>query len=185
VETDWQTEATASREAPAPEVPEQLARFLEDHLRRIYILIYRLVRNSGDAQDLTQEVFIKVWRRQGQLRERRKAASWLSSIARNTAIDFLRRKRPATSAWTDDLDKVHDENPERILLRAERQAKLSAGLRLLTERERTALILRDVEDLPAEDVAAILECSKATVRCHIANGREKFRRYLNRIDRCQ
>jgi RNA polymerase sigma-70 factor (ECF subfamily) len=50
----------------------------------------------------------------------------------------------------------------------------------LTDRERTALLLRDVEDLPAEEVATRLQCSKATVRSHIANARVKLRRYLER-----
>jgi RNA polymerase sigma-70 factor (ECF subfamily) len=53
-------------------------------------------------------------------------------------------------------------------------------LRLLSTRERTALLLRDVEGLPADEVAKELNCSKATVRSHIANARMKFRRYLER-----
>jgi RNA polymerase sigma-70 factor (ECF subfamily) len=65
-------------------------------------------------------------------------------------------------------------------LRAEREAVLEEGLLILTARERAALILRDVEDLPAEEVARHLNCSKATVRSHIANARVKFRRYLSR-----
>ena len=60
---------------------------------------------------------------------------------------------------------------------------LEAGLNSLTERERTALLLRDVEDLPAEEVAAQLNCSKATVRSHIANARVKLRKYLDRPQR--
>ena len=67
-----------------------------------------------------------------------------------------------------------------MLLRAERREYLEAGLDSLTARERTALILRDVEDLPAEEVAAHMNCSKATVRSHIANARTKFRRYMER-----
>ena len=51
---------------------------------------------------------------------------------------------------------------------------------MLTHRERTALLLRDVEGLPAEEVAARLNCSKATVRSHIANGRVKLRKFLER-----
>ena len=62
----------------------------------------------------------------------------------------------------------------------EMRAVLRPALESLTEREQTALILRDVEGVEAAEVARILGCSKATVRCHIANAREKFRRYLNR-----
>jgi RNA polymerase sigma-70 factor (ECF subfamily) len=73
-----------------------------------------------------------------------------------------------------------EENPERIILRAERQTRLEAGLSVLTERERVALLLRDVEDLPAEEVARQMQCSKATVRSHIANARTKFKKYLQK-----
>ncbi|MEJ7608439.1 MAG: sigma-70 family RNA polymerase sigma factor [Bryobacteraceae bacterium] len=73
-----------------------------------------------------------------------------------------------------------EDDPERLLLRAEQSSYLATGLRLLSERERMALLLRDVDDLPAEEVARTLHCSKATVRSHIANARIKFRRYLER-----
>jgi len=66
------------------------------------------------------------------------------------------------------------------LLRFEQRDFLEDGLRLLTARERAALMLRDVEGLPAEEVARRLDCSKATVRSHIANARIKFRRYMEK-----
>jgi RNA polymerase sigma-70 factor (ECF subfamily) len=66
------------------------------------------------------------------------------------------------------------------VLRSEKRAYLEDGLRLLTERERVALLLRDVEGLEAEEVAKRLGCSKATVRSHIANARVKLRRYMER-----
>jgi RNA polymerase sigma-70 factor (ECF subfamily) len=151
---------------------------MDDHLRRTYNQIYRIVRNAADAQDLTQEAFIKAWRRRDQLRDGQRADAWLASIARNTAIDFLRRKAPVTVEDDVALERSHDETPEQILLRSEKRSRLSEGLRRLTEREQMALILRDVEELEPDEVARILGCSKATVRCHIANAREKFRRYL-------
>jgi RNA polymerase sigma-70 factor (ECF subfamily) len=73
-----------------------------------------------------------------------------------------------------------EESPEQRVLRREQRDYLEDGLRLLSPRERAALILRDVEDLPAEEVARQLNCSQATVRSHIANARTKFRRYLER-----
>jgi RNA polymerase sigma-70 factor (ECF subfamily) len=70
------------------------------------------------------------------------------------------------------------ESPEQRLLRSEKQAYIEDGLRLLSERERAALILRDIEGLPAAEVAKQLGCSPATVRSHIANARVKFRKYV-------
>jgi RNA polymerase sigma-70 factor (ECF subfamily) len=77
----------------------------------------------------------------------------------------------------------HEESPEQALLRSEQRNYLEDGLRLLSARERAALMLRDVEGLPAEEVARRLNCSKATVRSHIANARIKFRRYIEKRKR--
>lgn len=168
----------------APELREAQDRFVQENMRRIFLLIYRLVGNVADAQDLTQETFIKALQRKGQLKDLEKSAHWLSRIATNTAIDFLRRHgRVAFSAIDESVDPLVDRDyvdPEERILRAEKKALLDRGLEELTQRERAALLLRDVEDLPAEEVAARLNCSKATVRSHIANARVKFRNYLVR-----
>jgi len=163
---------------------EQQTRFFNENLRRVFLLIYRMVGNVPDAQDLTQEAFIKALQRQDQLKDLEKAAHWLSRIATNTAIDFLRRAGRVNFSDLEDLPepvaKSREESPEDLVLRAERREYLEGGLDVLTDRERSALLLRDVEDLPAEEVAARLNCSKATVRSHIANGRVKLRRYFAR-----
>jgi RNA polymerase sigma-70 factor (ECF subfamily) len=161
---------------------ERQNRFISDNLRRIFLLVYRMVGNAADAQDLTQEVFIKALQRQDQLKDEEKAAHWLSRIATNTAIDFLRRHGRVTfcefEGLAEPVRSPASQSPEQLVLRAERAAMLEGGLQSLTARERAALLLRDVEDLPAEEVAKYLNCSKATVRSHIANARTKFRRYL-------
>jgi RNA polymerase sigma-70 factor (ECF subfamily) len=155
--------------------------FVQQNLRRIFLLIYHIVGNVDDAQDLTQETFIKALQRQSQLKDLKKASNWLSRIASNTAIDFLRRNRRFTFSDVGELSETRTsalESPEQILLRGERKLHLDGGLAVLTERERMALLLRDVEDMPADQVAAHMKCSMATVRSHIANARAKFKRYL-------
>ena len=155
--------------------------FVQQNLRRIFLLIYRIVGNVDDAQDLTQETFIKALQRQRQLKDLDKAAHWLSRIAANTAIDFLRRNKKFAFTDVNELSESRSsgaESPEQLLLRGERKLHLDGGLAVLTERERMALLLRDVEDMPAEQVARQMNCSMATVRSHIANARIKFKRYL-------
>lgn len=171
-------------EPPVSAVPDQQDRFIAEHLRRVFLQIYRMVGNVADAQDLTQEVFIKALQRRDQVKEADKAAHWLSRIATNTAIDFLRRHGRVSlyelGEVAEPLAAPGHESPEQLLLRAEHRAHLEEGLQTLTGRERTALMLRDVEGLPAEEVARRLNCSQATVRSHIANARNKFRRFLER-----
>jgi RNA polymerase sigma-70 factor, ECF subfamily len=157
--------------------------FVQANLRRIYLQVYRIVGNADDAQDLTQEVFIKALQRNEQIQDAQKAAHWLSRIATHTAIDFLRRRKRSPFSPSDDLtmQSTSDtgESPEQGALRGEQRSILDAGLKRLSERERTALVLRDVEGFSAEEVAEHLSCSKATVRSHIANARVKFKRFLD------
>jgi RNA polymerase sigma-70 factor, ECF subfamily len=161
--------------------------FVQLHMRRVFLIIYRMVGDVADAQDLTQEAFIKALQRQDQLKDLEKAAHWLSRIATNTALDFLRRRgRYAVSgldAAPDPVAVSEYDDPETRLLRREQHDRLNALLACLTPRERIALVLRDVEGLPAEEVAERMNCGKATVRSHIANARIKFKKLLARSNR--
>lgn len=156
--------------------------FVQTHLKRIFSIVYRILGNVEDAQDVTQEVFIRALQRRDQLKDLDKAAHWLSRIASNAAIDQLRRKKRIT--WTELDEPLQNslqagaESSEDLLLRSERRTQLQSVLDQLTPRERAALILRDVEDLPAAEVARLLNCGKATVRSHIANARAKFKRLM-------
>src|SRR5271169_6857141 len=109
---------------PDLELAERQNRFVSQHLRRIFIQIYRIVENVSDAQDLTQEAFIKAMQHQEQLKDEQKAAHWLSRIATNTAIDFLRRSSRATFCELDDSHDEGAESPEQLLLRSEHREYL-------------------------------------------------------------
>jgi RNA polymerase sigma-70 factor (ECF subfamily) len=179
---DWPEVMSEAAEHAVRDDLDRQNRFISDNLRRVFLMIYRIVGNVADAQDLTQETFIKALQRQGQLKDMEKASHWLSRIASNTAIDFLRRHGRAShtplDALSEPLTSPRSESPEALVLASENRSYMEDGLRLLSPRERLALVLRDVEGLPAEDVARQLGCSKATVRSHIANARVKFRRYM-------
>ena len=178
---------SSTRYDAAPLSSEAQTRFVNDNMRRVFLLIYRIVGNVPDAQDLTQEAFIKALQRQDQLKDLDKAAHWLSRIATNTAIDFLRRTDRISFSELENLPEhvtaAPGDSPEQMVLRSERSDRMAASLAVLTERERMALMLRDVEDLPAEAVAEHLNCSKATVRSHIANARVKLRKHFDRLQR--
>ena len=153
------------------------AEFIEANMRRVFRLIYRVVGNVADAQDLTQDAFVKALKRREQLKDPDKAAHWVGRIAVNTALDFVRARKRVTFEELDKAPENPGESPEAAVLRSEKRRYIEDGLRLLSERERAALILRDIEGLPAAEVAKRLSCSPATVRSHIANARVKFRKY--------
>ena len=182
LETAFYTQTTETT-VDAPEQLDLQDHFVAEHLQRIFRQVYRIVRNVADAQDLTQEAFIKALRHRDQLKDEQKAANWLSRIATNAALDFVRKHNRVSFTELDDTLRNHEDNPERRLMRAEERDYLDAGLRLLTPRERAAITVRDVDGLPAEEVARLLDCSQATVRSHIANARIKLRGYLRRNKR--
>src|ERR671931_79832 len=99
---------------PGLELLERQNRFVSENLRRIFVQIYRMVGNVADAQDLTQEAFIKALQRQEQLKDEEKAAHWLSRIATNTAIDFLRRSGRAALIEIVLQHETSTESPEQI-----------------------------------------------------------------------
>src|SRR3984957_6470805 len=123
-----------------PLTSDHETRFVEQNMRRVFLLIYRMVGNVADAQDLTQEAFIKALQRQDQLKDLEKAAHWLSRIASNTAIDFLRRAGRVSFSDIEDMTEpvrsAPEDSPEQILLRAEHREYLNDGLAVLTVRER-------------------------------------------------
>src|SRR6266849_987439 len=93
----------STRYDAVPLSSEQQSRFVSENMRRVFLLIYRVVGNVADAQDLTQEAFIKALQRQDQLKDLEKAAHWLSRIASNTAIDFLRRSGRVSFSDIDEI----------------------------------------------------------------------------------
>src|SRR5271163_178938 len=122
--------APSQLDAGSQSAQELQNRFVSDNLRRIFLLIYRIVGNVADAQDLTQEAFIKALQRQDQLKDLDKAAHWLSRIASNTAIDFLRRSGRVSFSDLDELPEPFvsspSDSPEQLLLRSEHRERLEA-----------------------------------------------------------
>ena len=118
--------AQSSYPQGAQDTQERHARFVAENLRRIFLQIYRIVGNVEDAQDLTQEAFIKALQREDQLKDTEKAAHWLSRIASNTAIDFLRRHGRVSFTELEELptraSACPSESPEQRVLRVGGQA---------------------------------------------------------------
>lgn len=170
---------SASNSIPTPAEREAQDSFVRENLRRVFSIVYRIVGNVADAQDLTQETFIKALQRKDQIKDAQKGAQWLGRVASNTAIDFLRRRGRVTfteiDALVEPLPDPVNRRADVAMLRSEESEHLDRCLGALSVRERTALVLRDVEDMPASEVAKVLGCSPATVRSHIANARIKFR----------
>lgn len=161
---------------------------LQAHTRKIYNLCYRFTGRYEDAEDLTQEVFIKVFRTlktydPGQA----KFGTWLNRIARNHLVDHYRRTRKdRTTSALDDQMPIPDHSPgghpaDRVESR-ERKERLQAGLNKLSPDLREAVILRDLQDLDYAEIAQVLDVPEGTVKSRINRGRLELARVLKRMD---
>jgi RNA polymerase sigma-70 factor, ECF subfamily len=159
----------------------------------IYALLYRLTEDPEEARDLTQETFLQAFRAVGHFRGDADLRTWLYRIAVNQARNrwrWWRRRRRNVTVSLDATDDVHEQplaaqladersiSPEEATLARERERMLTQALRTLSRVYREVVVLRDVEGLSYEEVAATLEISVGTVKSRLSRGRAELRRRL-------
>ena len=151
---------------------------MRQHERLVLVTALRLLGNLEDAQDASQEVFLRLYRNLAKVQASASLSGWLYRVTVNACHD-LRRRRPAAAPVEDAADlPAREPDPQQTLAEAERRRVLELSLRLLSEKERAALVLRDLEGLSTEEVARALGSSEATVRSQISNARVKVRGFV-------
>ena len=148
--------------------------------RLVLVTAMRLTGSIDDARDVSQEVFLKLYRNLDKVQSAGAISSWLYRVTVNACHDLRRRRRPEIpvedAAWLE----AAGNDPQQALSEAERRRALQLSLRMLPEKERTALVLRDLEGLSTEEVAQILGSSEATVRSQISKARVKVKGFVER-----
>ncbi len=153
---------------------------VRQHADRVYRLAYRLAGNQHDAEDLTQETFIRVFR-SVQNYQPGTFEGWLHRITTNLFLDMVRRRaRIRMEALPEDYDRVpaDEPNPEQIYHDARLAPDLQAALDSLPPEFRAAVVLCDIEGLSYEEIGATLGVKLGTVRSRIHRGRQALRDYL-------
>jgi RNA polymerase sigma-70 factor (ECF subfamily) len=159
---------------------EQLMRQYE---RMVLVTALRLLGSMADAQDASQEVFLKLYRNLDKVESSAAFPGWLYRVTVNACHD-LRRKRPSSVPMEDAGDPVSGEaDPQQRATAEERRRVLQLSLRMLSEKEREAIVLRDLEGLSTEEVARVLGSSEATVRSQLSKGRIKIKDFVERYFR--
>jgi RNA polymerase sigma-70 factor, ECF subfamily len=149
---------------------------MAEHRPRVLRTAYRLLGRMEDAQDVCQEAFLRLLKNFETLDAPPQA--WLYRVTVNLCHDHFRRTPAIVSTEFDRPDPA--PRIDRVLELDERKRLLTAGLSRLTERERTCVVLRDIEGLPTREVAAILGVEEITVRTHCASARAKLANYVRR-----
>jgi RNA polymerase sigma-70 factor (ECF subfamily) len=144
------------------------------HERMVVGVAYRLLGRMEDARDAAQEVFLRLFQNLDRVNGDPKA--WLYRVTVNVCNDHFRKSRPV--AQPDERRADPAPGPEQVLEIDERKRLLMEGLQTLGERERAAVVLRDVEGLSTREVAGILGVEEVTVRSHISVARVKLAKYV-------
>ena len=167
---------------------------VKTHHRRVYAICYRFTGSSSDAEDLTQDVFLKVY---GNLKSfdgsRGSFETWLTTLTRNLLVDHFRRSKQ--QRVTSSIDQGWNESDERPMVdvlaqkgpdqhdravQKELGKMVQAALVKLSPELREAVILRDLQDMDYKEIAQVLRVPEGTVKSRISRGRAELARVLQR-----
>jgi RNA polymerase sigma-70 factor (ECF subfamily) len=166
--------------------------------RRVYAICYRFTNSASDAEDLTQDVFLKVYRNLDSFDTQKGSfQTWLTTLARNLLVDHFRRTRLDRASDSLDAsigsdpdgptmaDRLADPSPsqEHHVAGLELKATIQEALKQLSPELREAVILRDLEDMDYKEIAQVLRIPEGTVKSRISRGRGELARLLQRIER--
>jgi RNA polymerase sigma-70 factor (ECF subfamily) len=162
---------------------------VQTYSRRVYNLAYRFTSRADSAEDLTQDVFVRVYRSLDQYNPKQgDLQNWLMRLARNLIIDdYRKRQRAPQDDIADDLDdhKYHlrsaENSVQREMERHELGAQVQSGIDKLSADLRTCVILRDIEELSYQEIVDLLKIPEGTVKSRINRGRIELAKILRRM----
>jgi len=160
---------------------------VRQYWRRVFNVAYKFVGRHDEAEDLTQDVFLKVFRSLATFDRRANFQTWLISVSRNLCIDHYRsvRKERETidrDIRSDDLASASpDVSPLAALERRDLAEQLREALRHLPETLRTAVVMRDMQELSYQEIADRLGLPEGTVKSRINRGRHELARQIRRL----
>lgn len=164
---------------------------VRQHQERVYATVYHMTANHEDAADLTQETFIKAYNALRSFKGDCGFFTWLYRIAVNRTLNFLKQRRNRTPHLSlNDLDFNAEHDPDLLALVSEQtprrqadlselQRKLNAALLKLSEVHRMVVVLHDIQGLPHQEIAAILDCNPGTVRSRLFYARQQLQALLS------
>ena len=156
-----------------------------DHKDRVYSLAYYSLANQEEAEDVTQEVLLRMWKNRNDINEATLGA-WLTRVTRNACIDVVRRRKAFSSRIVVNGDaeqfinaRSHEPGPDEIALSSEFGSQVERALSTIQEPYRSIIILREMQDLKYEQISETLELPLNTVKSYLHRGRRMLRERLN------
>ena len=170
--------------------PHRFETLLEQHHDEIYRYVWRMFSSAGwsdcelEAQDVTQDTFLKAYRAYGRLRPESNYRAWLYKIATNSVYSAMRHSKSYDSHNVPLLDEAHeyledgDLSPFGYAAHSETLATVAAAIRTLPEKQRSAVIMRHLQDLDYAEIAHALDCSEDSARANVYQAIRRLRAEL-------
>lgn len=162
---------------------------MRKYQERIYATVYNMTSNHEDANDLTQETFIKAYQVLKSFKGDSSFYTWIYRIAVNKTINFLKQRKNRTHMSLNDMDFNAEHNPDLVQLISDKTPRRAAGLNELQEKlneamqklsdvHRLAVTLHDIQGMSHEEIGKIMECNVGTVRSRLFYARQALQSYL-------
>jgi RNA polymerase sigma factor (sigma-70 family) len=179
-----------SPESPEPEI-EWMARIrggdmeafrllVEAHQSRVVGTITKMLGSDAEAEDLAQQVFIRIWKSAPRYKPTAKFTTWLFRITRNLVFNELRRKRHFANRVEEIPEPVErsEKEPDQVLLDSELQIAIQDAINKLPETQRLAIVLRRYEEMPYEEIATVMGTTVPAVKSILFRARAELRERL-------
>jgi RNA polymerase sigma-70 factor (ECF subfamily) len=172
---------------------EQFELFMKNYQNMVFSTAMRLVANESEAQDISQEVFLKAYERFAELKESKTAGGWLKTVATNLSLNHLSRYRARWSFFSElttgggqedekELEFAAAQDVEADLAVGDRHTIVEQALQKLPAAQRVPLVLYHLEGLRYEEIAVRLKISLGKVKTDIFRGREALRKRLSPLE---
>lgn len=167
---------------------QAMEQIVRQYQNQVYNIAYGMLRNSEDAQDIMQEVFLRVWDKIRQFQFKSRFSTWLYRIVKNLSINEKnrQRRRQTSPMEMDDSQAwvpIDTMTPEKEALLVEKHELMKVALAQLKKDYRTILVLREMETLSYEELSEVLGCSLGRVKSRLHEARMELRNILKQLDR--
>lgn len=162
---------------------------IEGYQRKIFNIALRIVGNYDDANDLAQEVLIRIYKSIGNFKEQSSFSTWIYRITTNVCLDDIRKRKNRKVISLDEEIRVEDGEMQRQIVsndplpedtaeRGELRELVNGAIRSLSEEHRLVIVLRDLQGFSYEEIARILKCPEGTIKSRINRARQALKNVL-------
>ena len=167
------------REKELTDKKSQVFEELMTYQKKVFLICLGFSRNASDAQDLAQDVYLKAYKNIGTLAELSLAKFWLFRIARNTCLNFQKKKRLVRASASAIAQKIKDpQNPETEMIHQQQLQALKLAIQNLPRKQRDVFVLKEYGDLSYEEIADTLRIQLGTVMSRLNRARQAIKQKI-------